>query len=176
MENGFEYKTMELLADPSVKFIDMLQSFGNEGWELERGPDRIDYNKVFLNLRRSNRQSAWEYHIFDTKPMPDSWPDHLGSCGWVKILPAYQDYGGYESCIFKRTSNWFGTDDGDVIKQLVINGWTINKQPYSSEMKEVVSKVLEYKWIYSEREGNNIGTYRAVKVFIENEKYSHGRY
>ncbi|RPH34007.1 MAG: hypothetical protein EHM93_02265 [Bacteroidales bacterium] len=176
MDTSLEYMKIKLIPEAEVKFIDKIQLYGNDGWELELGPEKLDYNEHSLSFRRSNEQPIWEYRIFDTKPMPDGWLDHLASCGWKILFPSYYNYGGYESCIFKREGCWRDTDDGDVIKQLGINGWTINKQYHFYEMKQVVSKVLDVKWIYSEKEGYNIGTHRAVKIFIENEQEYFKRY
>jgi hypothetical protein len=143
-----------------------LQEAGNEGWELLdvrssgqfTGMNYSQYTAVFR--RDAGAAGNWEYHIFNIAEVPQSWHDHIRSLGWASVGTCIYRYYGTELYVFKRPGSWAGADDGDVLQHLRSLGWV------GGNDTQTLSDILKLKWERSQQEGRDIGTFRAVKLWL----------
>ncbi len=157
------YQKVRLTGDlPS--YVAQLQELGDCGWEVIN----VASPPAEVQLRRPPYDTpgpdSWEYTVFDIYDMPiPEWWDHISSCGWTIINPAYFQHLRVELHFAKRPGSWRGTDDGNIWLHLRDLGWA----PSSKEpLTKVVREILKVKWEQSERQGHNIGTYSAVRYWL----------
>lgn len=169
MNESYEFKTLKgSLYDQYL--MGELQKLGDQGWEItevETGGDFFSPYRSFFFRKPAHGTpgpDSWEYHKFhdDSFPNPE-WRNHLSSCGWIIIEPRIDAYGVRPFHIAKRPGWWRGTDDGDIearLKDLGWKGWDLSE--------ENVREILEAKWIQSQEQGRNIGTYEAARHWLAN--------
>lgn len=160
------YTYQKILLKNSVKsYVDHLQEWGNDGWELfdilssagfGDGPEVLVRRPAYSPYY----PDSWEYHSFNISDMPPEWKDHLCSCGWTIIEPPYFVYYGYSQNFAKRPGWWHGTDDGDIHARLRDLGY------YDRLDQKIVREILKLKWELSEKQKNNVGTYHSVRYWL----------
>jgi len=165
MDEHFEFLKYTFSVYSLTSIHTELQQYGNEGWE----PHKIGANHVLLRRPVGGVPQDWEIHTFDDTfgshcDMPEpAWCNHLASCGWVLLEPSLSAYGVSPFHLAKREGKWRGTDDGDVLRRLADLGYNFY---HCQGDCNVVSEVLEAKWMESEKKGHNVGTYEAVKYWL----------
>lgn len=183
MSNELEYRTFPVKQEPVQQIVAALDGLAAQGWELLSSP-KGEFGNRWVEVRRPRNWNAsfgtWEHHVFQTKPAPYGWNEHLGSCGWIELQPALYEYHRSVYSLFKRASSCRGTDDGDIEHRLADLGcsyadfynWEDRSwlpDVHQSLHEELLRKVLKVKWEESVRRGSNIGTYPAVRCWIVNE-------
>lgn len=154
-------------GDPQI-----LRDRGNEGWEACYFVPSRTYSQTTIELRRPRHNSAqrWEHKFFSLRGTPDpAFANHLESCGWQLVNGKYEPTVDMVR-LYKREEKWMGTDDGDVIERLRdLNAYSSDSQRnwWKEEGLSAISEILAIKWNESCNEGRNIGTYEAVKRWID---------
>lgn len=163
-----------------------LQELGDQGWELIAYAPTLQggfgsRQGACLLRRPPDTRESWEYHSFNLSGMPPEWHEHIGSCGWTIVDHPYYVYYGVSLHFAKRPSHWRGTDDGDILARLSDMGWELASVDHPSQpdryhqqrvlrlsesFTDVVRDVLSLKWLLSEEEGHNVGTYSAVRYWL----------
>jgi hypothetical protein len=146
-----------------------LGTLGNEGWELaDLRPAGhhvgTKYAQYLAILRRDPGAGTWEYHIFNTAEVPGSWHEHIRSLGWVSVGVCIYMYYGVSLYVFKRPGTWAGADDGDIVQRL----WDLGWQGRAND-PEMLQQILDLKWRRSQEEGRDVGTYRAVRLWLAHD-------
>lgn len=168
----------------------LLQPIGDDAWEItyiSAGPGRFfspagDPGR-WVDARRppygTPAPSSWEYTGFNTHAMPDpAWSEHLASRGWQRVPEVWYSYMADVWYVFKRTSDWRGTDDGEICTLLESRGLNtrdvmrLGRRGWKKPLNQVVSEILETKWQLSVEAGHDVGTQRAVENWWANQQHS----
>lgn len=184
MNDNYECRDFGLppnASGPSKDAIrSLLQPLGDDAWEIMRVEAKREFDRggmKFLPMSLNDNPlhrwvkarrphfgnpgpSSWEYTGFNISRMPKpGWYDHIASRGWQMIEDAWYSYFQDDWYVFKRTGDWRGTDDGDILGALVNLGF--NERAH--DIPVMVREILDTKWQLSAEAGYDVGTQHAVE-------------
>jgi hypothetical protein len=179
---GYEYRTFNLPRRIDEEWVRCLNDLGRDNWEIVGSPN-VHYEQIVVDARRveygADAPWSWEYHVFQTSPAPNGWREHLASCHWELLEPPIFNYRGVIEHLGKRPGTWSGQDDGDIVRRLKEMGWEQvypggwvhpeSEEYQRTSLCSAILVILGYKWEESERRGEGIHTYEAVRWWLAND-------
>ena len=165
---------------PKVQVQHVFQPLGNDAWEVMYiKKDYYSSRRPWVEARRppygTPAPSSWEYTAFNVAGMPHpQWDEHIASRGWVRLPEVWFQYYFHEWWVYKRPDVWRGTDDGDIMSQFHARRIYFGGDDKLRSSNKVITienavrSILEFKWQASEARAYDIGTYAAVKHWIDN--------
>ncbi|MCU1251121.1 MAG: hypothetical protein JWQ49_4150 [Edaphobacter sp.] len=168
-----------LATKAQISFL--LQPMGDEAWEVtyvKRGRSLAEWVEAKRPPYGVPAPSSWEYIGFNMFGMPHpDWDHHTESRGWVKVPDIWFAYYFHEWWLYKRPDCWRGSDDGDIMAQLYAMGahfggganlsFSDGRSNSEIGIEAAVRDILGLKCHLSEQVGCDVGTYTAVKRWLE---------